>query len=505
MRDGMGPIGFLRSVAVALLLFAGAVHLCVRASCVSDSLQKEALDERLAEYFAAIEHESLQVKSQECDFLIGSCTDSLMRQYVALAVYDRYSNSRLMGDEGVAIHVFDKWFRTGKVRMRSEADMLGAKVFAEFNRMSLLGCQAPDMTLYDMEYRPVDLSEAGKGRFRILYFYDTSCASCRMQTILLRNILEEGDFPVDFYAVYVSDDEDAWKEYVMRQLDIREGRTRVMHLWDPEMNSDFQRKYGVIQTPRMFLVGPDGTILGRGLDSKALGAMLYGIFNEKELVYGGEDSVRLFDEVFGESPSRQDIVDISGYIAESTLGKGDTLMFRQMTGDLLYYLGSHRGEGVKEGLSYVVDEMVFPRGEIWRSRDDSLKIVSYAEMLRDLLSLSVPGSMVADLKVPATLLSSSGKARASEFRLRHLKGRRNIIIFYTDGCHICDAEKEAAAELVIREKGVKVLLVNVDDVLADSLSSANVLFDSFDLSSLPFIIETDRKGRILRRYISLQK
>ena len=47
-------------------------------------------------------------------------------------------------------------------------------------------------------------------------------------------------------------------------------------------------------------------------------------------------------------------------------------------------------------------------------------------------------------------------------------------------------------------------MVNVDDVLRTDPSLASRLFDSFDLSSLPFLVETDRKGLILRRYISLQ-
>ena len=44
----------------------------------------------------------------------------------------------------------------------------------------------------------------------------------------------------------------------------------VTNLWDPSLNSDFQRKYGVLKTPQMFLIGKDGVILGRKLDVPAL-------------------------------------------------------------------------------------------------------------------------------------------------------------------------------------------------------------------------------------------
>lgn len=471
-----------------------------------DSATARKLDARMAEYLAAIERESPQVKKAESDFLIETCADSLIRQYVAISVYDHYMASKLMGDEAIAIHVFDKWFQSGKVRMRSEADMLAAKIFAEFNRHSLIGMQAPEMILYAMDGSPVNVPDADSGsrRFNILFFYDADCASCKVQTILLRNVLEEGNFPVDLYAVYASDDMEAWKSYVDKQLDIEAAGTKVVDLWDPELESDFQRKYGVIRTPRMFLIGPDGTILGRNLDAGSLSVMLHGIFDEKELEYGAEESVMLYDRLFGTGPSRQDIVDVAGHIASRTLEKGDTLMFRQMAGDLLYYLGSHRGEGVKEGLSYVIDEYVLSKEDVWRSSDDSLKVIGYAEMMRDLLGRSVPGSKIADMKVPAHK-QTLRKGKDGEFRLGKLNGNRNIIIFHTEGCHVCAAEKDAAYELLREEKDIVVLLVDIDDIISSSPSLANALFDSFDLSSLPYIIETDRKGRIVRRYVSLQR
>ena len=62
-----------------------------------DSARMNALSSRLSEYFEALKHESLDVQKAECDFLISSCTDSLVRQFVALSIYDHYADSRIMG------------------------------------------------------------------------------------------------------------------------------------------------------------------------------------------------------------------------------------------------------------------------------------------------------------------------------------------------------------------------------------------------------------------------
>ena len=490
--------GIVYSVVVMLVMTAGGIG-----AQELDSAVRVALDRKLAEYFAAIEREGVDVQKGECDFLIETCTDSLMRQHVALTVYDHYRDSKVMGSEAVAIHVFDRWIAPGKVRMRSDAELMAARIFAEFNRQSQIGNKAPELMLYNLDDEPVTIyGSDAPGRFSVLYFYDSSCATCKVQSILLRHLFQDEDFPVDFYAVYAADDKESWKKYIDEQLTFEAARTRVLHLWDPEISSDFQRKYGVIQTPRMFLISPDGTILGRGLDAQALSMMLHSIFDEVELEYGSDESVALYDGLFGDAvPSADEVKAIAGYVASSTLEKGDTLMFKQMTGDLLYYLTLQRGEGFKEGLASLIDDQILSRPDVWKTSDDSLKVVGMAQMYDDLLSRSTPGKPVPDMKLPGTLLSK-GKEKEGTFRLRKLKGKENYIMFVTEGCHVCAAEKAAVRELVKADPKVKALLVNVDEVLSQDPALSSRMFDSFDLSTLPFILQTDKKGRIYRRYIS---
>lgn len=487
-------------MTLLLMMIAGVGDVCAQEL---DSAVRMALDKRLTEYFAAIEREGTAVQMGECDFLIESCTDSLMRQHVALTAYEHYRDSKVMGSEAVAIHVFDRWIDSGKVSMRSETEMLAARIFAEFNRQSLIGNKAPELTLYDMDGNPVTLfSDGGPGRCSVLYFYDSSCATCKLQTILLRNLFQDEDFPVDFIAVYAAGDEDSWKKYVDEQLSIEASKTKVIHLWDPEISSDFQRKYGVIQTPRMFLISPDGTVLGRGLDARSLSQMLHFLFDEVELEYGSDESIGLYDGIFGDSsPSREDVTAVADYIKASTLEKGDTLMYRQMMGDYMYYLSLQKGEGFREGLYDVVSDRILAGTDVWKSRDDSLKVIGMAQMYSDLLSGNRCNTAVSDMKLPGVLVSK-GKEKVGKYRLRKLRGERNYIMFVTDGCHVCAAEKEAAREMAAADRKVKVLMVNVDDVLSADQSLASRMFDSFDLTTLPFILQTDRKGIVQRRYMT---
>lgn len=494
-----------------------ALFLSVAVSAQSlDSLKMRALGLRLSEYYDALKHESIDVQKNECDFLIESSSDSLIRQFIALDILRHYLASDVMGAENVAVHVFDKWFADHKIRMKSEEDFMAAKVFAEFNRRSLIGEKAPALDLEAQNGEVVSLygPEDPLGRFRILFFYDADCPKCKVETIFLNNLFDGTGYPVEIYAVYTGDDRKAWDRYVSER--IRIDSLKVTHLWDPALDSDFQRKYGVVQTPRLFLVGPDGVILGRGLDVKALEKLLEGIFAERKLEYGGPESVALFDGIFSSSdgvPSVGQVKGIADYIHDRTLVAGDTLMFRQMAGDYLYYLASHTGEGYKEGLRYHISKNIRNDSKIWKSADDSLKVLGFADIMSDLLSRAVPGTLVPAIKVTGRLYTWRSDRETTK-NLRKLKGKTNIIIFYTDGCEVCAAQKKAALEILAVAKDesmpesermsarrTEVFMVNMDTLMASAPSLASRLMDSFDLSSLPFVLITDSDGTVVRRYV----
>ena len=570
------------SIILSLLL---AVTLSAQSA---DTARFAALGLKLAEYYDAMERESLSVQQQECDFLIETATDPVLRQYIAQNIYEHYSASPVMGAENVAVHVFDKWFAGEGLPMASPEAYAQARTYADFNRQSLLGCQAPALEMETPDGSVVKifarkpqngitqddiaqngvygevLDGSGDDRtevFKILFFYDADCSKCKLQVRLLNALFNKKSYPVDVYAVYVGDDKAEWAEYMSGQFDFPDkvdipsgarehgkySDASICHLWDPTLASDFQRKYGVAQTPRIFLIAPDGTIIGRGLDAVALEAMLDGLFTPKEMVYGGRESEELFDGIFaayGGKPQIGAVKGIADYVHDKTLSAGDALMFKQLAGDFLYYLSTRTGEGFKEGMRYHIDKNILSQDKVWTSHDDSLKVVGFARIMSDLLSKALPGSRIASLKVPGELYTAqhsgdvsggsnvndafkkSDKPKIVRRKLDRLNADENIIIFYTEGCEVCKAEKTAAMEYLSSDAShkagghmtthgadvscrsvvpgkINVFMVNVDAIMASDPSLASRLMDTFDLSSLPYIICTDRRGTILGRYLSL--
>lgn len=473
------------------------------ASAQLDTAVTNALGAKLDEYMDILGTESADVKCGEADFLIGSCSDSLVRQFTAIRLFRHFMESKLMGDESVAIHIFDNWFSDGKVKMPDETDFMSARIFAEFNRQSLIGNKAPELYLEDISGSYVSLFGDGKRNDRpsILFFYDSGCATCKMESIMLRSLLNGTEYPVDLYAVYTGQSREGMEEFISGYLCISNPQVRVRYLWDPMSVSDFQMKYGILQTPGIFLVTRDGTIAGRKLDVRALERLMK--IHCKPYEYGGPESSAFYDEVFAVyagHPGCDDVKSICDAIAAKTLEKKDTLRFRQMTGDLMYWLGASRGEGVKCGLDYLIDRYIDGEPAVWTSSEDSLKILSYSEILGDLSGMAPVGERLPAIKVTGVMKhGENGKVKA--IRLDRLRG--TTLIFHTEGCGFCAAELAAADSLASADRKSRFFLVDIDEVMNTDPDTAYALFGKFDLTVMPYITETDRKGLVIRKYVSL--
>ena len=483
-----------RRLLLSFLLILLSLGLRAQLPSPLDSATTVALESRLEEYFAALEREAVQVKIGECDFMLESCTDSLVRQYVAVRIYDHFLGSNVMGDEAVAVHMVDDWFIPGKVSMYSDIDMLNARVYAEFHRSSLIGMEAPRLTLRALDGSAV--TAPAQGAASVLFFYDTSCAKCKLEMLRLREYLPQLDVPLDFFAVYTGVSEEQWKEFIDTRWDFDVPSVRVHHVWDPELESNFQMLYGVLQTPQMLLVGPDGIIAGRSLDTDALAQLLPSVLPQA-YEYGSNTS--LFESLFdGGGTSAANILEMAEYIKEQALARSDSTMCRHMLGDMLYYLMDTPGEEIKLALRTFITMYVEGDPALWSDPSDIRRIVRPAEVCKDLLDRVPVGSRIPRLKVRGVLLKDGGPVDLSDVRnrrLRSLRGNPAYILFHTPGCSTCDAELEAVRSVFEAEPGARVLLVNPEE-------NGVELLDAFDLSVLPFALKMDRKGTVLAKYIS---
>lgn len=236
--------------------------------------------EKLQEYLGAIDALNIPEAEQECDFIISSVQDDSLRCDVATAVYRHFRDSRLMGSENVAVHVYDRWFSDFSALFPTIDEYEEAHMHAFINRNSLIGAEAPLLELDDLQGERISLPE--KGRVSVIFFYSAKCPKCLYAAGQLCDLFSRRGIysktrlkglKLDFYAVYAGDDNAEWAAYVQKNFKMKKRRAiRVRHLCAGD--ADIVSTYAVIQTPRLFLVDEKGRIAGRQLDVPALCKLL---------------------------------------------------------------------------------------------------------------------------------------------------------------------------------------------------------------------------------------
>lgn len=485
----------MRRLAAATVL---ALSCCLNSWAQLDSASNAVLGQKLDEYSNVISFYPLSEQYKEVDFLIESCKQKDVRDFTAGHLYTHFLESKVMGSEGVAVHIFDSWFADGKAEFPDETSFLTASLHASLNRPTLIGCKAPVLTLKDMDLSE-DRSLPSNGRTSLLIFFSSDCSKCKLECMSLSDILSEGNWPIDIYAVYLGDDRNGWKEFLDDYLKIDASDSRVFNLWDPEGTSDMTGLYGIIQTPRILLTDEDGIILGRNLDADAVEHLLSEKFTFYELDYGSEESKALFEEIFADC-SAEEICRTIDHVAESSLERGGRDMFRQMTGDMMYFLNSGKGEGYVEACDYLIEKYI-DGNRVWNNPDDSLKILGLASMLKDLHGKNAVGSPIAGIRVFGTLEKGKGKGRSGMFKLGKFKKRQTALLFYTPGCGDCSELLEQAGRWA--DKKHVVLEINVETARRNMKDEDfNTMMESFDLSSLPHLMILSEEGKISGRYLT---
>ena len=366
--------------------------------------------------------------------------------------------------------------------MHSEDDLRNADIYATFNRSSLIGQQAPAATLKDRSGTTVSVPV--KGEYTVLYFYAPDCSTCKATSAQLKKLVDSG-------------------EYAFRLVDV--------NVNNPGPDEDWQMNYGVLKTPWMFLIGPSGKILGRGLDVPSLKMLLGREYSTGTYVYGSDIQMERYAQMFdayGDTLKVSDVLDVADYLAARTFGEGDIDSFKQVEGDLLYFLAGRREEVYKDAIIPFTDKYLNVP-DVWTEPSDTANVISLGHFLADITSRTPVGSRVPDLKVPGVLrrkpclFAKDGKEGV--FALRKLHGKPAYVVFYTGGCNACKETLDHVAALIVSKPKVRVLLVDMDDLMSSNPDLAETLLETFDLTAMPFILELDKKGIITHRYVDLSK
>lgn len=382
-------------------------------------------------------------------FIMTGKSDEEIAQ-IAYYIYRYYRESRIMGYDEIAIYVADNYFLNGKYKLPDEEARLEMRLFADANRRSLIGMRAPVLTMQDPAGNDVSFPE-GEQDYYILYFYDDECPGCQRMTPTLMQYLSRSDEDINFnvYMVYTQDDRERWMDYVAKVVhpfDLPDN-VSLFNLWDPEMSSDFLTAYGVISTPKLFLVDRNGVIIGRELTPTALSQVVE--LNESQMTATEE----LFEQIFlpmANTADTTEIVETIDMFFEDSKDNPD--FFHEIFYELYQYLKSSPSYTLQQGAAYLANKYIAGMPELWETVEFTNKGVSHGSVIRaDYRSVKefIDQTALAVLMFYRNPLDK----QATDLTLRTLKNKKQsiydlrarytVLYFYDMNCALCGAVSDA--------------------------------------------------------------
>lgn len=389
-----------------------------------DSLQKNSV---LTEYLTSLETQPNDTILYYINDLIersnpnNDTTKSIknVQSQIAYNAYNHFYNSPIMGKEEVAIKIAQEWFLNKKLEWPNSEGLFMVNMFVEMNKNSLIGMHAPELNLTDTLGKQSSLLSLPSIN-TIIYFFTHDCVTCKIETPKLVNYVNEyTDGPLNVYAVYTHDNREKWIEYTEKNFSSQLYNPFVnwVNVYDPKFESGFHMLYNVISTPQMYLLDRDKRIIGRNLNTTALGELLTAQNAKSEQMRG------FFAQLFGQTTDSTSVKGNIDVLYEKS--KADNQLFRELFYELFDFLRYSDNYILQDGAEYLAKEYIIKKSSIWESKNFINDVTKWLEIY----NMNPLGGDAADLHLE--------EIGGSSINLYDIKNEYKVLYFYKIDCGVC--------------------------------------------------------------------
>lgn len=171
--------------------------------------------------------------------------------------------STIMDAEAIHVHMIQNYFTRERAFWSDSMVVYGLQDRADQMAHSLVGQKGPDITVPGLDGTPRRLYDLKKP-YVVVFMYNPECEHCIEQTPKLTAAYQQLKNEVDVYAIALDTEASKWKTFVNAY-----GLNSFTNVFDPSNRSIFKTYY-VDNTPELYLLGPDRTIVAKNLKVEQL-------------------------------------------------------------------------------------------------------------------------------------------------------------------------------------------------------------------------------------------
>lgn len=183
--------------------------------------------------------------------------------------------STLMDAEAVQVHMVKHYFTKEKAFWASEEDLRALQKQSSEMEASLIGKPAPDVQARDVNGVMRSIGEI-KSPYVIVFMWNPECSHCREETPKLIEFMKEWKPKgVEVFGISVNTTEPEYKRKV------KEYGMTWTNVFDPT-NRAIYAKYYVDNTPEIYVLNPERTIIGKNLKVNQIATIIERDMNKRK-------------------------------------------------------------------------------------------------------------------------------------------------------------------------------------------------------------------------------
>ena len=169
------------------------------------------------------------------------------------------TKTTLMDPEAVFVYMVKNYFTRDLAYWADSMEIYGLQLRAQEMAASLVGRKGPDVTANDNYGNPKSIYDI-TSPYIIVYLYNPTCDHCIEQTPKLVQWHKEWKSQgAEVYAIAVDTEEAEWKNFIAKN-----GMTGFTNVFS-SINQSIYGKYYVYNTPEIYVLNPDRTIIDKNL------------------------------------------------------------------------------------------------------------------------------------------------------------------------------------------------------------------------------------------------
>ncbi len=238
----------------------------------SDSrmLRSPFLENKIDTYFTTFVDAVTDEITKEVFYILDQTgsKENEMFSYLSLYFVNKYADPKIMGLDRVFINIYNKYFLNKTYSWLTEKQKLSLGFSYKYIKDNLIGNKAPNLFMTSLNGANNNLYDV-KATYLALIFWDPNCGHCTTELPKIKKMYEEvwKQKNIKVYAVNINKDmEKDWKDFIEKeQLQdwIHVQPSTVVYGNYSKEEVDFQTLYNVFQTPVLYLLDAEKTIIAK--------------------------------------------------------------------------------------------------------------------------------------------------------------------------------------------------------------------------------------------------